>query len=95
MRFRTTILLILVLAGLGAYVYFVEYPKAEEEAKKKTLFEFKADDATQVTLDYGDRKIVLKKTGDDWRLTKPIDAPADATTVKNLISAIADCEVKT
>ena len=94
MRLRTTILLILVLAGLGAYVYFVEYPKAEQEAKKKTLFELKADDATQLTLDYGDHKIVLKKTGNDWRLTEPLDAPADATTVKNLISAIADCEVK-
>jgi hypothetical protein len=94
MRFRTTILLILVLAGLGAYVYFVEYPHAEQEAKKKTLFEFKADDATQVTLDYGDHKIVLKKSGDDWRIAEPLDAPADATTVKNLIGAIADCEVK-
>jgi hypothetical protein len=94
MRFRTTILLLLVLVGLGAYVYFVEYPKAEQEAKKKTLFEFKADDATQVTLDYGDHKIVLKKSGNDWRITEPIDAPADATTVKNLVSAIADCEVK-
>ena len=94
MRLRTTIVLILVLAGLGAYVYFVEYPKAEQEAKKKTLFELKADDVTQLTLDYGDHKIVLKKTGNDWRLTEPLDAPADATTVKNLVSAIADCEVK-
>jgi ribosomal protein L14E/L6E/L27E len=94
MRFRTTLLLILVLAGLGAYVYFVEYPKAEEEAKKKTLFELKADDVTQVTLDYGDHKIVLKKSGADWRMTEPLDVPADATTAKNLASAIADCEVK-
>ena len=94
MRFRTTILLLLVLAGLGAYVYFVEYPKAEQEAKKKTLFEFKADDATQVTLDYGDHKIVLKKSGSDWRITEPLDVAADATTVKNLVNAIAECEVK-
>jgi hypothetical protein len=94
MRFRTTILLILVLAGLGAYVYFVEYPHAEQEAKKKTLFEFKADEATQMTLDYGDHKIVLKKSGNDWRLTEPLDAPADATTVKNLVNAVAECEVK-
>lgn len=94
MRFRTTILLILVLVGLGAYVYFVEYPKAEQEAKKKTLFELKADDATEVTLDYGDRKIVLKKSGNDWRISEPLDTPADATTVKNLVTAIAECEVK-
>ena len=41
MRFRTTLILLLLLIGLGAYVYLVEYPKAEQEAKKKTLFEFK------------------------------------------------------
>jgi hypothetical protein len=94
MRFRTTLLLILVLAGLGAYVYLVEYPKAEEEAKKKTLFELKADDVTQITLDYGDHTIVLKKAGNDWRITAPLDVPADDTAAKNLASAIAECEVK-
>ncbi len=94
MRFRTTILLILVLIGLGAYVYWVELPKAEQEAKKKTLFEFKADDAIEVSLAYPDHELIVKKSGDEWRLVKPMDAPADATTVKNLVSAIADCEVK-
>jgi len=94
MRVRTTIVLVLLLLGLGAYVYLVEYPQAEQDAKKKTLFEFKADDATDVALAYADREIDLKKSGDDWRITKPIDAPADATTVKNLVTAIAECEVK-
>jgi len=94
MRFRTTILLLLVLAGLGAYVYFIEYPQAERDVKKKTLFEFKADDATEVTLAYADAKIVLKKSGSEWRITDPLDVPADETTVKNLVSAVADCEVK-
>src|SRR6185295_11896156 len=94
MRFRSTIILVLLLLGLGAYVYWVEYPKAQEEAKKKTLVEFKADDATGVSLVYADREITLSKVGDDWRLTKPLDSLADTTTVKNLINAIAECEVK-
>ncbi len=55
MRFRSTIVLLLILVGLGAYVYWVEVPKAQQEAKKKTLFEFKADDATAVSLVYADR----------------------------------------
>jgi hypothetical protein len=94
MRFRTTIILILLLLGLGAYVYWVELPKAEQEAKKKTLFEFTPADTTEVDLAYADREIVLKKSGDEWRLAKPIDAPADQTTAKNLVNAIAECEVK-
>jgi len=94
MRFRTTLILILLLAGLGAYVYWVEVPQAEQETKKKTLFDFKADDVTEVSLVYGDHEIVVKKSGDNWQLAKPIEVAADATTAKNLASAIADCEVK-
>lgn len=94
MRFRSTLVLLLLLVGLGAYVYWVEVPKSEEEAKKKTLFEFKADDVTEVSLVYADSEIVLKKAGEDWRLIKPLDTAADATTVKNLINAIAEAEVK-
>jgi hypothetical protein len=94
MRFRTTLVLLLLLAGLGAYVYWVEMPAAEQETKKKTVFEFKPDDVTQVTLAYPDREIVLAKSGGQWRLTKPIDALADATTTGNLVNAIAECEAK-
>jgi hypothetical protein len=94
MRARSTIVLLLLLIGLGAYVYWVEYPKAQQEAKKKTLFEFSTDDVTEVSLVYPDREIVLKKSGDEWRLTKPVDVAADATAAKNLVNAIAECEVK-
>jgi len=94
MRFRTTLILLLVAVGLGAYVYFVEVPKATEQAQKKTLLEFKGDDATAVTLTYPDRTIELVKTDGTWRLLKPLDTAADQTAVRNLVNAIADCEVK-
>lgn len=94
MRLRRTLFLLVVLSGLAAYVYWVEVPKSQEEAKKKTVLQFNADDATEVSLVYADREIVVKKTGADWRLIKPIDAPADATAVKNLISAVAEAELK-
>jgi hypothetical protein len=94
MRLRGTFVWILLLIGLGAYVYWVEVPKSQEEAKKKTIIEFKQDDVTAVSLVYSDHEIVLKKSGDEWRLTKPLDAAADSMTVKNLINAIAEAEVK-
>lgn len=94
MRLRGTLFFVLVLLGLGAYVYWVEVPKSQEEAKKKTLLTFKADDVTQLSLVYADREIGLKKTGNDWRLTKPIDAPADSAAVTNLLSSLAEAELK-
>ncbi|MFN8628027.1 MAG: DUF4340 domain-containing protein [Candidatus Binatia bacterium] len=93
MRFRTTLIFVLVLIGLAAYVYWVEVPRSREETKKKTVFALNPDDITEVSLVYADRQVVVKKSGGDWRLTQPIDAMADAATIRNMINAIADAEV--
>jgi len=94
MRLRNTLILAVVFLALGAYVYFVELQKAADEAKKKTLVTFDTDQVTSVTLTYPDREIVLSKTDSGWRLSKPVDAPADETTVTNLLTAVSTCEVK-
>jgi hypothetical protein len=94
MRFRSTLILAIVFLGLGAYLYFVEFEKAAEEQKKETLFSFQVDDARAVALEYPDRRIELEQKDGVWWLTEPIHTPADETTVKNLLRAIADAEVK-
>jgi len=94
MRFRTTLILLLVLAGLGAYLYWVERPREQNEAEAKKLFSLKPDDIVEVHLRFQDREILLRKSGETWRLVQPIDAPADEITVKNLLNTIAECEVK-
>jgi hypothetical protein len=94
MRFRTTLILLLVLAGLGAYLYWVERPREQKEAEAKKLFSLKPDDIVEVHLRFQDREILLRKSGETWRLVQPIDAPADEITVKNLLNTIAECEVK-
>jgi hypothetical protein len=94
MRFRSTLILALIFAGLAAYLYFVEFERAAEEGKKKTLFTFDAEAVQSVTLKYPDHEIALKRADQGWRLTAPIEAAADDTAVTNLVRAIADCEVK-
>src|SRR5512147_2333375 len=94
MRLRNTLILALLLLGLGAYLYFVESKQIAEEAKKTKLVDFNPDDVTALTLTYPDREIVLEKSDGVWRLTKPVQTAADDITVKNLLRAIADAEVK-
>jgi hypothetical protein len=93
MRLRNTLILALLLAALGAYLYFVEARQIAEEGKKEKVVEVNADDVTGVTLAYPDREIVLTKTDGAWHITKPVQAAADDVTVKNLIHALADAEV--
>lgn len=94
MKFRNTLVLALIVAALGAYLWLVERPAVEKEAQKKTLLAFDRDKISAVELEYPDRTIKLARTGDKWKLVAPIDAEADPATVKSLIGAIADAELK-
>jgi hypothetical protein len=94
MRFRSTLVLAILCVALGAYIYFVELERAAEEEKKETLFTFETKDVTSVALSTSDRRIELKKSEGKWRLTAPLEADADETSVDNLVKAIAECEVK-
>jgi Domain of unknown function (DUF4340) len=94
MRFRSTLILALVFLALGVYLYFVEFERAAQEGKKEKLFDFAVEDVQRVTLEYADHKITVERVNGGWKLTAPIEAKADETTVDNLVHAIADCEVK-
>ncbi|GIW41194.1 MAG: hypothetical protein KatS3mg076_1771 [Candidatus Binatia bacterium] len=94
MRLRNTLVLLLILAGLGAYVYFVERPREQREEEKKKLLAFEPDEVTEIRLSASDRTIVLAKEDGSWKLREPIAAPADEFAVKGLLRAVADAEVK-
>jgi len=94
MRFRSTLLLAIVFFALGGYLYFVEFERAEEEAKKKTLLSFESGEVTKIELIYPDRQITVEKADGSWRLTSPVEAAADNIAVDNLVQAVAECEVK-
>ncbi len=93
MRFRSTLILAVVLLGLGAYLYFIELGRVAQEGIKEKLLSFEPDDVSAVTLTYPDREIVLRRSDGEWRLTAPVDAPAEDSSVQRLIEAIADCEI--
>ncbi|MBI3768589.1 MAG: DUF4340 domain-containing protein [Deltaproteobacteria bacterium] len=94
MRPRNTLLLLLVLAALGAYVYWIELPHEKRQAEEKRLLAFDKDKVGTITLEYPDHAIALAR-GDEhhWRIVKPIEADADDSTVGNLLTAVAEAQV--
>lgn len=83
-----------VLLCLGLYVYFVELPKAREDAAAKTLLRLEADEIDTLTLTYPDREIRLQQTDTGkWNLTAPIETKADDTTVNNLVNTVTTEEI--
>lgn len=94
MKLGRILVLFLLVAGLGAYLYWVEVPKARQEATKAKLVTASADDITAIDLVFPDREIALRKQDGAWRLTKPIEAPADDAAVKTLLGALTGAEVQ-
>ncbi len=94
MSLRRIVPLALLVAALGAYLYFYEVPQAEREAKKEKLVAVDKDAVTGLELAFADRQIALTKGDQGWRLTKPVDAPADDAAVKALVTSLTDAEVQ-
>jgi len=54
--------MLVVLLGLGAYVYFIELPKAKQEAEKPTVLTFEKEAVDTLTLTYPERETRLQQT---------------------------------
>src|SRR5262245_22792289 len=88
------LVLCVLVAALGGYLYFYEGPRAAKEGKKDKLIAADKDAVTGIDLTYPDRQLALHKGDKGWRLTAPVDAPADETAVKGLVNTVADAEVQ-
>ncbi|WP_447979849.1 DUF4340 domain-containing protein [Candidatus Nitrospira bockiana] len=90
-RHWLTILMALTLAGLGAYVYFVDLPtersKTEAETAEKQILPFTEREISGLTVRTATGEIVLTKN-DKWQITSPLQAEADARTVEGMVRAL-------
>ena len=94
MNQRKSLLMLVVLLILGGYIYFVEVPREQQEAEGKKLVVLDKDAIAEIALTYPERAVTLKKTeAGQWRITQPVEADADESTVNNLITAVVDAEV--
>jgi hypothetical protein len=96
-RFKGTFGLLIVFAGLGAYVYFTEFRGAEErqkqEAAKKRLFEGEAKDVTEITLNYEGRTVsAVRKDEKTWEITAPAGLESDSEAWEQLASSFVQIE---
>jgi uncharacterized protein DUF4340 len=100
MSYKTTIIIAVLLALLGAYAYFYEYKggekKEQAKEKEKTLIEIKKEDVTgiQVHTDKGDSIVITSSGKDAWQITKPLQTRADESTVDRILSAFENLKYK-
>jgi len=90
--FKSLLALVVVLAGLGGYIYFVESKKPGEGAARETerVFSVKSDDIAEVSVRSasGDRT-TLKKVSGAWQIVEPLSTAADEAEVSGIVSGVA------
>jgi hypothetical protein len=94
---RSTIALVVVLAGLAAYIYFVTLKTPEGDTAKKTDKVFtglQADkiEELRITSAGGDATTAKKDNG-AWQVLQPVTAKADESEVSGITSALASIDV--
>lgn len=94
MSFRNTLILAVIVALLGVYLYGFEQPKLEREVAQKKLLDIDRDQVVKLALDSSKGKIELTKTSEKWTLSAPLKGDADAPTVEGVVGALVGAEVK-
>src|SRR5215471_2579371 len=94
---RSTIALVVVLAGLGAYIYFVTWKQpAETPASKleKVFASVEGDKISdlKVKAESGDTT-TLTKDKDGWKLVAPLSTSAQESEVTNVTTALSSLEI--
>ena len=95
---RSTIALLVVLLGLGAYIYFVTWKRpdaADATSKQEKVFTALESDKIEelkVRAEKGDQTTVVKKNG-GWQITQPITVKADDSEVSSIASGLSQASM--
>jgi hypothetical protein len=94
---KSTIVLLVVLAGLGGYIYFVESERdpAAADAKAKAFNELAVDNIEEIRIKNADGETSrLQRVGTDWQILEPNKAAADNGVVGTVTSNLSSLEVQ-
>lgn len=95
---RSTLLLFLILVGLGAYIYFNQWNPpsvAEIRAARPKMLAVSPEAIERVTVRAANNDATtLAKAGDSWRITSPVVTDADATATIAITRGLANLEIR-
>jgi hypothetical protein len=70
------------------------FNKTTFDLRDKAILSFERNKADAIEIAGSDRTLQIAKTGEDWKLTKPVEAKADYGTVEALIGRVQTAQMK-
>ena len=96
MNFKTTLLLLVAIVVVGIALIgsrLANRSSSDTPVEEKTLFDLKMADVGKVVVTPASgQKLALEKSGANWRIVEPINAPADTFAVETLVRGIVDAK---
>jgi hypothetical protein len=94
---RSFLVLLVILIGLGAYLYFVESKRTPGDSgeKRDKVFAVEADKIEEIRIksEAGERT-TLRKSGSDWQIVEPVAAKPDEAEVSGLTTNLSTLEIQ-
>lgn len=93
MKWKTTLVLLVIAGAAFAYMYFVDrkQPSTEEATRQsQNVINISRDKVDGIVIENGEDKIDLRKIDNKWRLQAPIKDQADGSAINNLLSDLED-----
>ena len=93
----STLALIVVLGGLGAYIYFVESERpastsVEGEPAREKFFTVETDKINEIRINLKGQTTLLRKDASGWKMIEPTAVDADPPEAISLAQAITNLE---
>ncbi|HEB77969.1 MAG TPA: DUF4340 domain-containing protein [Methylothermaceae bacterium] len=79
---RSIIVLLVLVAGLGAWVAWLQSRPEPEEPK---LADLDPQAIGRITVRYEDRMLRFRRQGDGWQMQQPLTAPADSYRIEQIL----------
>ena len=96
MRTRNLLILAIAVVLVAGYILLFErhQPTSEEarEQAERVLPGLDRDRVVAVDIDGEQGEVRLERSGDDWRIVRPLDFPADATAVSSLLGSLENLD---
>ena len=91
--YRTTLLLALIFAGLGVYVYTIEVPTMKNQALQRIetqrLLPFDYRDVTRMAYATRTERILMERDERNrWQIVEPVEARGDARAIESVLRAL-------
>jgi hypothetical protein len=92
---KSTLALLVVLVGLGAYIYFVDSKKPVGDAEKEKAFTgITLDDIEELEITSNGERSRVRKSDGLWKLVEPVTADADQGELAGIVNALPDLEIQ-